>query len=725
MNLNRRLFSLVFYGFGILSIIVVAVYGLLYYGYTNYNSPVYNAVVALPDDYPNQNFSSYSGPHPKDLIRPNDNFSYPIEAGQIGPVEPLWSGPLQYPFACMTERSNLGQPQVDNEQGVGIPVFDLDAAGKRTNNIRGYSKDCLVATRVVYYSQNTDTGLFAPIGDIPLTKRLTQNGEVLRFRVEVGTINRYIYLMFMPAGPEDTVLQADTSLWNNQLIYQFRGGVGIGKRQGRLSVAGMLKRRVKELKQGYALVYSTANQTSNHYNMWIAEEVAFRLKRNFVARFGQPEFTIGVGGSGGAIQQFLIAQNHPGILDGIIPLYAYPDMVSQIIYAYDCELLEYYFDRESKDNPLWHDWSLRQKIQGLNARKIPPERFKYAIVAARLIHGIQPYQPEGSSECINGWRGLTPLTNNPRFVHFSEYYNEDVRKQTHWTHWDDLKQFYGTNDAGFANQTWGNVGIQYGLQAMVSGDLKPSDFLHLNASVGSWKPAAQQSPERFGFLSDNRYFWKLSPWSHHNISSGSLTHPASRLEASGEAIRGAFQSGHVFLGNIDIPIIDLRHYLDDELDMHHFSASFSTRSRLKAARGKHDNHVIWVTRKPHTPVNEAFKLMTDWLRNEGATAAVDTCFTELGEVLASGKGVWDGNWNQKPSGTCMKHYPIYSDSRQAAGANIRGNVFKCQLQTISEAMAAGVYGQVNMGAHVAQLEKIFPKGVCDFSKPDFAYSVLP
>ncbi len=37
-----------------------------------------------------------------------------------------------------------------------------------------------------------------------------------------------------------------------------------------------------------------------------------------------PEVTIGEGGSGGAIQQYLIAQNYPGILDAIAPAAAVP-----------------------------------------------------------------------------------------------------------------------------------------------------------------------------------------------------------------------------------------------------------------------------------------------------------------------------------------------------------------------------------------------------------------
>jgi hypothetical protein len=36
----------------------------------------------------------------------------------------------------------------------------------------------------------------------------------------------------------------------------------------------------------------------------------------------------------------------------------------------------------------------------------------------------------------------------------------------------------------------------------------------------------------------------------------------------------------VFDGDIDIPIIDWRHYLEDELDMHHSHQSFAARQRM-------------------------------------------------------------------------------------------------------------------------------------------------
>ena len=41
--------------------------------------------------------------------------------------------------------------------------------------------------------------------------------------------------------------------------------------------------------------------------------------QSFIERFGPPVRTIGFGGSGGSMQQHLISQNYPGLLDGIIP----------------------------------------------------------------------------------------------------------------------------------------------------------------------------------------------------------------------------------------------------------------------------------------------------------------------------------------------------------------------------------------------------------------------
>jgi hypothetical protein len=50
-----------------------------------------------------------------------------------------------------------------------------------------------------------------------------------------------------------------------------------------------------------------------------------------------------------------------------------------------------------------------------------------------------------------------------------------------------------------------------------------------------------------------------------------------------------------------------------------------------------------------------------------------------------------------------------------AGAPITGDVFKCELQPLDDAIAAGIYGNWIPGeAERATLDAIFPDGVCRY-----------
>ncbi|GGO88596.1 hypothetical protein GCM10011348_44410 [Marinobacterium nitratireducens] len=662
---------------------------------------------------------SYQGPPPSEWTRPQDPYPYPILPGQVGPHQPLYAGPLQYPFACDGEDSGLGQPLVDNQDGFGIRVYATDAEGHHSKDVIGYSKDCLHPTRVRYYYNRSGTRQFFPLeeadGDI---ERIRLGDREIDFvvRVETGTINRFIYSIVMLKGPDDEAAQPDLSYWNRNLIYQFRGGVGIGYRQGRLRETDLPERRYDQLRRGFAIAYSTGNQTSNHYNIWLAEETALRVKSQFRALYGEPSHTLGIGGSGGAIQQYLIAQNGSGLLDAGLALYAYPDMLTQTIYAFDCELLEYYFDQQAPDT--W-SWPSRRLVAGLNSRNGIHDSRTWLYELAMVIQGRAPRWPLGGSECSHAWRGLTPLVNNPRFVHFSPRFTPEVQRQVHWTHWQDLRGIYGADENGYARQTWDNVGVQYGLQALRDGQLSPRTFLHLNANIGGWKNPGQMKQERFWHLNGDKDLLDFSPWSHHNMRlspDGGRT-PAPRTHGDPEAIRAAVRAGIVFTGELPIPIIDLRHYLEPALDMHHASAAFSTRLRLQL-RGYAANQLIWMAPKPYDPTDRGFDVLLEWLDSEHRPAsAQDACFTEDGELLAEGEHVWDGGWNGRPDGTCMQRYPIYGTPRTVAGEDLRGDLFKCHLVSVDDALAHGLYGSVDMNGYRNRLQHIFPDGVCDYSVP--------
>ena len=123
------------------------------------------------------------------------------------------------------------------------------------------------------------------------------------------------------------------------------------------------------LGKGWAIVHSSGNNTGTHYNMNLAGETAMMTKERFIERYGVPLYTVGLGGSGGAIQQYLIAQNHPGVLDGLVPVQSYPDMVTQTIHVGDCELLEYYMDATDRANAKWRTTKNRTWLVGMNAEQ--------------------------------------------------------------------------------------------------------------------------------------------------------------------------------------------------------------------------------------------------------------------------------------------------------------------------------------------------------------------
>ncbi len=677
---------------------------------------------------------------------------------------PIFSGPQQQPFVCTTARVGLGQPIVDNQSMIGIPVALEDANGNYPRDGRGYptaaativgwSKDCGAVRRVEYLYRTTG-GSFLPLaspnGTLPadIASTTTLDGLTVPYivRWERGTINRFVYSIAMLAPTSETnPNQPDDSLWNGRLVFSLQGGVAIGRHQGTTSTGAMLPH--DQLRLGYAVLNSTGLRTNTHYNLQLGGETALMLKEHFVEDHGVPLYTVGVGGSGGAIQQYVYAQNHPGLLDAAIPQYSYSDMITQTIHVGDCELLEHYFD--TTPNPKWQDVLNRRAVQGLNASVSPSisagEALQwnqiYSIYSLLGLNRPQPAQaptsttPPPLTECRRAWFGLTPLVLNPTFTNVADL---DKLAQgaagVDWTHAGDLVNIYGVDAQGFGRSPYDNVGVQYGLQALRDGVITPAEFLDLNAKVGSWKEPGDMVVEGFPFVGGFSPA-NFDPWSarNMNLSPDGGTTPAARRSGSLPAIEAAYTSGMRFDGDIDIPVIDWRHYLEHELDMHHSHQSFATRSRLRDARGDSDNQVIWFTdARPSVAFDqtpEAFEVIDEWMANLRANPglgvagnkpprATDRCFDRFGQEIAAGDDVWDGILDADPPGACTQLFQTHRSSRIVAGGPIEGGIFKCGLQSVDAAIGGGVYGSwVPNATERARLMQIFPEGVCDWTRPD-------
>jgi hypothetical protein len=667
---------------------------------------------------------------------------------ETGPTGPVWSGPQQYPFIARTEQSGLGQPLVDNHE-MGIPIYEVDETGTKTDVMIGYSKDGSIPTRVDYFYRSTEGG-FVRLDDptdrpADLAQTTTTEGFTVDYivRLERGTINRFIYALAMLAPYDDLESPWDTwdmSAWNGRLLYQFSGGVGIGHSQGTLSQGSALDNRA--LSMGYAVAYSTGTRTGVHYNLQLGGETAVMVKDHFVTRYGEPEYTISTGGSGGGIQQYVYAQNHPGLLDGIIPSASYPDMHTQTIPVGDGMLLEHYFDVVAPGQgdytfggfdlsgwpfvfpPPWTGSILpRTWIEGTSSSDTVPHPVYYPMTGHL-----------GSTEMVNGWLGLTPMCLNPLWHTVSGvdlWHPQSQVEETNWTHYDDLVNIFGLDEYGYARRSWDNVGVQYGLQALKDGLITVEQFLDINARIGGWKESREMVQEGFPFYGPFDPF-NFDPWSvrQANRELNELG-VAPRTEADIEAIEAAWESGIIFLGELDdVPIIDMRMYLDPWLDMHNARQSFSARARMIDAQGHADNQLIWFADRfapPRDLTLEAFELLDEWITNIQANpelgvagnkpeSATDLAYFADG-TEARGPDVWDGILDNDPPGPGTIAFPPFSSPRMVAGGDFQGDIFKTYLIPVEEAIARDFYDPVVLTpAQIERLNEIFPTGVADYSQ---------
>jgi hypothetical protein len=655
---------------------------------------------------------------------------------------PMFSGPQQHPFVCTTTQSAVGrQPIVDSATPPGTRVFD--SAG----NVIGYSRDCAIETFVTYLYRTTGNA-WAPwpaAGSRPadLAQVTLPDGRTVDFvvRREVGSINRFLYSFAMLAPPGESAGKPDLSRWNGRLLYWFQGGVAIGHSQGTVH-SGSLNPDI--LRLGYAIAHSSGNNTGTHYNLQLAAETMMMTKERFIERYGVPTYTVGLGGSGGAIQQYVINQNHPGLLDALLPVQSYPDMVTQTIHVGDCELLEHYMDATDRANPKWRVTKNRSWLVGFNAEEgfdevnDPLAPLKVALGYSTAV---------GSTECVPAWRGLSPLAMNPWYGQAPNQQNYEPQSAIaaiRWTHWDDLRNIYGVDSTGAARPTWDNVGVQYGLRSLQEGKITFDEFLHLNWHIGGWKHPSEMVQEGFPFfgttpeeidraLTVPGYF---DPWSRRNMNlSTAADEPAPRTVGDLKAIRNAYTSGMVFQGKLDRPTIDHRQYMERELDMHNVHQSFAVRKRVIERMGNSDALVIWFTDTvPGVPKAsqslEAIEVMEEWMRNiqkhphkglrrNRPARAVDSCFDVNGKLIYAGDDAWNGILDDKPAGPCTQRFPIYSTSRIVAGAPIEGGIYKCALMPVEKALKQGLYEPWKpTSAQVKKLKQIFPDGVCDYSRPD-------
>ena len=93
--------------------------------------------------------------------------------------------------------------------------------------------------------------------------------------------------------------------------------------------------------KGYALAGGSLNVFGTYANDVVSAETMMMVKEHFIEEFGPIRCTIGSGRSGGSMQQHLIANNYPGLLDAIVPTASFADTMTFQTALLDCELLDH------------------------------------------------------------------------------------------------------------------------------------------------------------------------------------------------------------------------------------------------------------------------------------------------------------------------------------------------------------------------------------------------
>ena len=530
-------------------------------------------------------------------------------------------------------------------------------------------------------------------------------------RVERGTMNRGIYDIAVLFDPT----QAWTALapqpqWNRKVVYTFGASTGQPRLQFRTEQNWADD---AALSRGFMVADNSLTDSFYNSNRILVNETLMMMKEHIVDTYGEIAYTLGNGCSGGSIQQNTVASTFPGLLDGIQPSCDYPDSITTGLEVIDCVLLVNFYAGA--------DWTLL--MSGLTQAQINAK--KTAINGHLNQVGCQSWNNAFGHNnkpgnyvpilVVNPTTGAVAPAGTPRnncLLPAALVYDPATNPTgTRCGDPDLAAAVWGTTPgippgSRRALQTGDNVGIQYGLKAVLDGAITPEEFVTLNEKIGGTDADSNRR--------------------------------AARSVADLPALDIAYKAGIVASGkNLGkLPIIDSRGF--DESGIHYIWRSFSERARIDAANGgNHGNQVMWRYGTGLLPATAAqvsavtlqsFLTMDDWLSSltiSAPKATLNSVRTQAEVIAAKPTKAVDlcyltGDINFMTPVTDMAlcdadpRLAKHSSPRQVAGGPLAENILKCQLKPLDVASYAPV---IFTAAQLARLGAAFPDGVCDWSKP--------
>jgi hypothetical protein len=395
----------------------------------------------------------------------------------------------------------------------------------------------------------------------------------------------------------------------------------------------------------------------------LSAETVIMVKEHIVEAYGEPLFTFSMGASGGAIQQTTIADNYPGVIEGISPMVPYPDVATTAMSPLDCRLLNGAYETIG--------WTIADEVK------------KQAVTGHPTSQMCVDWE-DLFADVVVADVGCGPIPEELR------YHPTDNPTGTRCTVQDQLVNVLGTvPGTNRVEVPFDNQGVQYGLGALNSLAITPDEFVELNRVVGGYDADGHVAAERT------------------TMSDGM----AERIYRIG-AVTGR--------GGINtVPMVQLNTYVDyvPILDIHDQVRSYQIRDRMEETFGTSESQVMW--NGAHLPA-EAWGALDEWLtnildgdrslpRHEEVLAARPATVNDECGVVAGLSPVGD------PEGLVCENVvaPPRDSPRMVAGGPLLEDIVKCQLKPVD----AADYDHPQFTAdHLAALEAIFPTGVCDWSR---------
>jgi hypothetical protein len=467
--------------------------------------------------------------------------------------------------------------------------------------------------------------------------------------------------------------------WNHKVLVTGGGGCGADYHTGTAplddlsgtlpTMPGYTQSYITALGRGFAVMSTALDNTGHNCNLATEAESLIMAKERLIENYGDVRYTIGTGCSGGSIVQQTVANAYPGaVYDGLVITCAYPDVLSAGAQFADYHLLRGYFENPSR----WGAGIFWPPVQWgpVEGRPDPVN----AIVAdEELFKGAT--NPVG--DCVPADQAYNPQS-NPGGVRCSILdYMINVLGPRPQSVWSDMERRAGH---GFAGQPFGNGGIQYGLQALAQHLITPEQFVDLNAQIGG------------GDID-------LNP-------------TATRLPGDDGAVANAYRAGLVNEEEHMRGVAIIDHAGPDPGAAHDYAHTWWIRDRLDRSQGNHPNHVLWFGPTPligsPTWPTDAFLAVDRWL------TAVQRDHSNVSRARKIADDRPADIHDRCTADICKQTVATrYGTPRSVAGGDEINDTLKCRLKPLRREDEPATFTD----AEWAQLQKAFPDGVCDWSKP--------